>query len=80
MLGLSAKETDIRIVPESDGDVSLHDRIALVESGEVFLLVRQIAKKVMMSKSTVFRHLKQTMKWKLRHLKWAPHSLTESEK
>jgi hypothetical protein len=42
--------------------------------------VRQIAKKVMMSKSPVYRHLTQTMRWNLRHLKWVPHSLSECEK
>jgi predicted RNA polymerase sigma factor len=80
MFVLSIKETDIPIVPESEGNLSLDDRIALVLSEEPFLSVRQIAKKVMMSKSTVCRHLTETMKWKMQHLKWVPHSLTESEK
>jgi hypothetical protein len=73
------KETDTPIVPESKGDFSLDDLIALVLSEEPFLSVRQIAKKVMMSKLIVYRHLTQIMGWKLRHLMGVPHSLTESE-
>jgi hypothetical protein len=80
ILVLSAKKADIRVIPESEGELSLHDRITLVFSKELFLSVPQIAKKVMMSKSSVHHHLTQTMKWKLRHLKWVPHNLTESEK
>jgi hypothetical protein len=80
MLALSAKEADTHIAPKSKGNFSLHDYIVLVFSEELFLSVRQIAKKVMMPKSTAYRHLTQIMKWKLRHLKWVPHSLTESEK
>jgi hypothetical protein len=34
----------------------------------------------MMSKSTVYRHFKQTTRWKLRHLKWDPQDMGESEK
>jgi hypothetical protein len=73
---LWTEEAGIRILLESEGDFSLHDRVALVFSEELFLSVRQIAKKVMMSKSTVYWHL--TMK--LQHLKWVPRSLTDSEK
>jgi hypothetical protein len=62
MLVFSTKEADIRIVPESKADFTLHDRVALVFSEEVFLSVRQISKQVMMSNSTVYRHLTQTMK------------------
>jgi transposase len=77
---LSTKETDTPIIPESESDFSPNDSsIALVLSVESFLSVRQIAKKVMMSKSTVHRHLTQTARWKLQHLKWVPHSLTDSE-
>jgi transposase len=77
---LAAKEADTPILSTSDADFSLDDRIALVLSEEPFLSTRQIAHKVMMSKSTVHRHLTQSMRWKLRHLKWVPHTLTESEK
>jgi DNA-binding transcriptional ArsR family regulator len=69
MLALSIKEANTRIVPESKGDFSLRDWIVFVFSEELFLSVRQIAKKVMMSKSTMYHHLTETMKWKLRHLK-----------
>jgi hypothetical protein len=63
------KEKVNPIVPESQGDFTLDGRIALVISEESFLSVRQIAKKVMMLKSAVYRYLTQTMRWKLRHLK-----------
>jgi hypothetical protein len=74
------KETDIPIVPESEGDFSLEERIALVLSEEPFLSVRQITEKVMIWKLAVYRHLTQVTRLKLRHLKWVPHSLTEFEK
>jgi hypothetical protein len=80
MFALSRTETDTPIVPESEGDFGLDDRIALVLSEEPFLSVRQIAQKVIMSISTVYRHLTQTMRWKLRHIEWVPHGLTKSEK
>jgi hypothetical protein len=80
MFVLSTKESDIPIILELEGDFSSDDRIALVLSEEPFLSVRQIPKKVIMSKSTVYRHLTHIMNWKLRRLKWAPHNLTESEK
>jgi predicted DNA-binding transcriptional regulator AlpA len=80
MFVLSTTETDIHIVPESDGDFSLDDRTAFLPSEEPFLSVRQIATKVMMSKPTEYRHSRQTMRWKLRHPKCVPYSLTESDK
>jgi hypothetical protein len=40
----------------------------------------QIVENVTVSKSIVCCHLTQTMRWKLRDLKWVPHRLTESEK
>jgi hypothetical protein len=55
MLVLS-KKTDVPIVPESEADFSLDDRIGLVLPREPFLLVRQIAKKVTIWKSTAYRH------------------------
>jgi DNA-binding transcriptional ArsR family regulator len=79
MFVLSTKETDTHMVPESEGDFSLDALIVLVLSEEPFLSVRQIAMKVMISKSTVYRHLTPIMRWKLRHLKWVRHCLTESE-
>jgi hypothetical protein len=51
-----------------------------VLSEEAFLSVRQIVKKVIMLKSTLYRHLTQATRWKLWYLKWIPQSLTESEK
>jgi DNA-binding IclR family transcriptional regulator len=80
MFVLSTKQTNIPIVPESEGHFSFGDRLALALSEEPFLSLHQIAKKVMMSKSRVHCHLTQTMRSKLRRLKWVPHSLTESEK
>jgi hypothetical protein len=80
MFSLSTKETNASVVSESDSDFSLDDCIALVLSGEPFLLVRQIAKKVTMSQSAVLRHVTQAMRWKLRHVKWTAHGLTESGK
>jgi hypothetical protein len=65
---------------ESEGDFSLHHRITNVLSEEPFLSVRQTAKKVMASKSIMYRHLTQTMRWNLRHLQGVPHDPTESEK
>jgi hypothetical protein len=66
--------------PESEGDFSLDSRITFMLSEEPFLSVDQTAGKAMMLKSIVYRHLTQTMRWKLRHLKWVPHSVMESEK
>jgi hypothetical protein len=79
MFVLSTKERDTHIVPESEGDFSFDDRITLVLSEEPFLSVDQVAEKRMMSKSTMYRHLTQTMRWALRHVKCVPHSRTESE-
>jgi hypothetical protein len=77
---LSTKQTYNLIVPRSEGDFSLGDRISFVLSDEPFLSVRQIARNVMTWKSKVYRHLTHTMRWKSRHLKWIAHSLTDSEK
>jgi hypothetical protein len=66
--------------PESESDFSLDYRITFVLSGEPFLSVRQTGKKKMMSKSILYRHLTQPMRWKLRHLQGVPHSPAESEK
>jgi hypothetical protein len=65
--------------PESQGDFSLDYHITFVLSEALFLSVRQTAKKVMMWKSIGYRHLTQTMRWKLRHLQAVLHSPTESE-
>jgi hypothetical protein len=62
MFVLSMKETDAPVVPESDDDFSFDDRIILILSKEPFLSVGQIAKKVMMSKSTGYCNLAQTMR------------------
>jgi hypothetical protein len=66
---LSTKETDTPIVPESEGDFSLDDRIAIVLPEEPFHSVAELLQRVMMSKSTVDCHLTQPMRWKLQHLK-----------
>jgi hypothetical protein len=66
--------------PEPEGDFCLGYRITFVLSEAPFLSVRQTAKKAMMLKSIVYRHLTQTMRWKLWHLQAVPHSPTESEK
>jgi hypothetical protein len=63
------KETGTSIVLDSEGEFNFDDRITLPLSEELFLLVPQIAKTAMMSKSTPSRHLTQAMRWKLRHLK-----------
>jgi hypothetical protein len=65
------KEADTFVIPESECDFRLDARTVLVVSGEPFLSVHQIAKKVILSKS-MCRHLMQTMRWKLRHLKKLP--------
>jgi hypothetical protein len=62
MFVLSTKESDIPIILESEGDFSSDDRIALPLSEEPFLSVRETAKKLIMSKSTVYRHLTHIMK------------------
>jgi hypothetical protein len=66
---LATKETNTPIVPGSEDDFTLDDHITLVLSEESFFSVRQIVKKAMTSKLTVRRHLTQTKRWKLRHLK-----------
>jgi DNA-binding transcriptional ArsR family regulator len=68
MFILSRKETNTPNVPESHVNFSLDDRITLVLSSEPFLSVHQIAKKVMMSKSTMYRHLTRIVRRKLRIL------------
>jgi hypothetical protein len=77
---LSTKETNTAIVLELETDFSLDARISLVLSEEPFLSVCQIAKKVTLSKSRMYYHLTHTIKWKLRHFQWVPHSLTDSGK
>jgi predicted DNA-binding transcriptional regulator AlpA len=80
IFALSTKEITISIVLELEGGFSLDDHIALVLSEEPFLSAPQVAVKVMISKSTVYRHLTQTMRRKSRHLQGDPHSWTQSEK
>jgi hypothetical protein len=80
MFVLSTKETDTPIVPKSETNFSLDYPIIAVLSRGLFMSVRQTARMVMMSKSIVYRHLTQTMRWKLRHVQGFPHSPTESEK
>jgi hypothetical protein len=63
---LLRNETDTPIVPELENDFSLDDLITLVLPEESFLSVRPITKKAMMLKSTVYCHLTQTKRWKLR--------------
>jgi hypothetical protein len=77
LFALSTKETDTPIVPESEADFSLDDRIAIVLPEEPFHSVAELLKRLMMWKSTVDCHLTQPMKWKLQHLKRLPHSVTE---
>jgi hypothetical protein len=62
MFILSTKETNIAFVPESAGDFSLGDRMALVLAEKLFLSVRQIAEKMMISKSVAYRRLMQTIR------------------
>jgi hypothetical protein len=66
--------------PELEDDFSLDYRITFVLSEERLLSVRQTAKQAMMSKSIVYRHLTQPMRWQLCHLQRVPDSATESEK
>jgi uncharacterized protein YbaR (Trm112 family) len=51
---LSTKETNTLVLPESEGDFSLDDCIPLMLSEEPFPSVRQIPKKLMTSKSTMY--------------------------
>jgi hypothetical protein len=76
MFALSMKETDTSVIPESEGDFSIDDGIALMLSEEPFLSVKKVA----MSKSTAYCHLTQTMRWKLGHIRQVPRTLIESEK
>jgi hypothetical protein len=69
----SKEEMGTPIIPELESDFSINDCITLVLSEGLCLSVRQIAKKVMMSKSTVDRHFTPTMRSKLQHLKRAAH-------
>jgi hypothetical protein len=69
MFVLSTKGTDIHIIPESAGDFWLDGRIALVLSKQPFRSAHQIAEKAMMSTSTAYRHLVQTIRRKPWHLK-----------
>jgi hypothetical protein len=65
---------------EREGDFGVDDRITLVLSEELFLSVRQVAKKATMSKSTVDLHFTPMMRSKQQHLTLVPYSLTESAK
>jgi hypothetical protein len=66
--------------PESEDDFSLACRIGNMPSEEPFLSVRQIDRKKKMSKSVVYGHLTQIMRWKFRYLQGIAPSPTESEK
>jgi hypothetical protein len=68
------------IVRQFEGDFALGDQIASVLADAPFLPLRQIAKRVMISKSTVYRHLTSGMGWRLKRLRWVPHRLTDVEK
>jgi hypothetical protein len=80
MFAYASRKPDAPTVEQSEGDFSLDDRIARVLSEDLFPSVRQIDKKVVMSKSPLDRHLWQGMPWKLRHLKCVPYTPTEFEK
>jgi hypothetical protein len=66
--------------PELEGGFRLDCGITFVLSEALFLSVRQTVKKAMMWKSIMYRHMTQTMRWKLRHLQGAPHSPAESQR
>jgi DNA-binding transcriptional ArsR family regulator len=76
----ASRKPDAPILRQSEGAFTVGNCITRVPSEELFLSARQIAKKVMMSKSTVRRHLTQGMQWKRCHLEWVPHIITESGK
>jgi hypothetical protein len=73
-------DKDSFIVPQIVGDFTLDDRIASVLAEAPFLSLRQVAKRVMMSKSSVYHHLTSGMRWRLKHPRWIPHRLTDAEK
>jgi AraC-like DNA-binding protein len=74
------KDNDSFTVRQFEGDFTLDDRIGSVFAEAPFLSLRQIAKRVMMSESTVSRHLTSGMGWRLKHLRWVPHRPTDVEK
>jgi hypothetical protein len=53
MFVLSTKETDTRIVPESEGDLSFDYRIALMLSEKPFLSASRVLKKLTVSGGSV---------------------------
>jgi hypothetical protein len=80
MFVCALRKPDAPIFRQSQGAFTVDNCITRVPSEELSLSARQIAKKVMMLKSAVRRHLTQGMQWKRCHLEWVPHIITESGK
>jgi hypothetical protein len=47
---------------------------------QLFSLVRELAKLTCIQRSTIHRHLIQTLGFVVKHLRWVPHSLTDAQK
>jgi histone-lysine N-methyltransferase SETMAR len=56
------------------------DAIISFREDEPFASLRRIAKGIRIPKSTVYYNLVYAMGWKLKHLKWVPHRLSDTQK
>jgi DNA-binding transcriptional ArsR family regulator len=74
------KDKDSFIVQKFEGDFTRDVPAASVLADAPFLSFHQIAKRVMMSKPTVYHHLTSGMGWRLKHLRWVPHGPTDVAK
>jgi hypothetical protein len=74
----ASTKPDAAIIHQSEGAFSLDNRIAHALLEESSLSLRQIVNNVIMSKSALYRHLAESMRWKLQHPIEASHTLTES--
>jgi hypothetical protein len=74
------KDKDSFIIRQFEGNFTFDDWITSVLAEAWFLSFRQIAKRAMMSNSTVYCHLMSRMGWRLKHLRWVPHGPTDVAK
>ena len=54
--------------------------ITLALNEEPFASIRQIARKTLLPRSTIFRHLTLSMGFVMKHLRWVPHNLSDDQK
>jgi transposase len=82
-LRLGKMTTEIEEIPfiEFEHEENLIDQaITLALNDEPFASIRQIARKTLLPRSTIYRHLTNSMGFVVKHLRWVPHNLSDDQK